>query len=94
MAAIEPTCIRLRIEGRVQGVFFRASVERRAAELGLAGWVRNCADGSVELCAEGSQEACRALKAFCAEGPPAARVDSVRERPCSPSGGTGFEVRY
>jgi acylphosphatase len=94
MAAIEPTCIRLRIEGRVQGVFFRASVQRRAAELGLAGWVRNCADGSVELYAEGSQAACRALKAFCAEGPPAARVDAVRERPCEPSGGSRFEIHY
>jgi acylphosphatase len=66
-----------RIEGRVQGVFFRASTQRRARALGLRGWVRNLADGAVELVAEGGREDCEALLEYCREGPAAAQVTSV-----------------
>lgn len=66
-----------RIEGRVQGVFYRASTQQRARELGLRGWVRNCADGTVELDAEGPRAACEKLLEYCREGPPAARVTSI-----------------
>lgn len=66
------------ISGKVQGVFFRKSTQARARELGLRGWVRNLADGRVELWAEGEAAALEALERWCeAGGPPAARVDAV-----------------
>ena len=66
------------VRGRVQGVFFRASVESQALRLGLTGFVRNQRDGSVEVLAEGGREALMKLAAFLREGPPAARVDAVQ----------------
>jgi acylphosphatase len=68
---------RFRVEGRVQGVGFRAWAARQARELSLAGYVRNASDGSVELEAEGSREALRHLEAGLHEGPPFARVRAV-----------------
>ncbi len=68
---------RVRIHGRVQGVWFRGSTQQRARALGLAGWVRNCADGSVEAVFEGSADRVAAAIAFCGDGPPAARVARV-----------------
>jgi len=53
--ALEKTRVRLRIAGRVQGVYYRASTVQQAQSLGLTGWVRNCSDGSVEAVAEGAQ---------------------------------------
>jgi acylphosphatase len=72
--------VRLNIEGRVQGVWFRDSTRRRATELGVTGWVRNRPGGSVEVLAEGSEEAVKRLIAWCHDGPSAARVDRVKER--------------
>ncbi|MFN3389105.1 MAG: acylphosphatase [Allosphingosinicella sp.] len=68
---------RLRIHGRVQGVFFRNWTVEQAEALGVRGWVRNRHDGSVEALLFGSAEAVEALIARCREGPPAARVDRV-----------------
>jgi len=68
---------RVRIHGRVQGVWFRGSTQQRARELGVSGWVRNCPDGSVEAVFEGRADAVAAALAFCADGPPAARVTRV-----------------
>ena len=65
------------VTGRVQGVGFRASTVDAATHLGLTGWVRNLADGAVELEAQGSESAVAALLAWCANGPPAARVTGV-----------------
>jgi acylphosphatase len=67
------------ITGRVQGVGFRWFVEREAAQLGIAGWVRNREDGSVEVMATGSREQQRALRTRLQQGPRAARVDQVQE---------------
>jgi acylphosphatase len=67
----------IRIHGRVQGVAYRASAARRGRELGLSGYVRNLADGSVEVVAEGEDTALAALVAWCHEGPPLARVERV-----------------
>ena len=69
--------VRARVTGRVQGVFYRASTCDRAAELGVVGWVRNRADGSVELEAEGPREQVEQLIAWCRTGPPGARVAGV-----------------
>jgi acylphosphatase len=68
---------RLRITGRVQGVAFRASTVTVAQALGLAGWVANRADGSVEAVAEGAEAEVAAFIQWCHRGPPAARVDHV-----------------
>lgn len=86
--------LHLRIHGRVQGVFFRASTQRRARELGVDGWVENRPDGTVEVVAEGPEEACRGLLEFCREGPSAARVSDVDVEWQEPAGEfTGFTVR-
>ena len=71
--------VNLRIRGRVQGVYYRASTQREARALGLTGWVRNRPDGSVEALAEGPRPALERLIAWCEEGPPAARVTDVEQ---------------
>jgi len=68
---------RIRVTGRVQGVWFRGWTVDQARELGLSGWVRNRRDGSVEILAEGPDEALAELVRRCHEGPPAARVERV-----------------
>jgi acylphosphatase len=85
--------IRARVTGLVQGVFYRASTEREARRLGLAGWVRNCDDGAVELEAEGPAERVDALVAWCRRGPPAARVQAIDVESIATVGGGGFHVR-
>jgi len=67
------------IEGRVQGVFYRASTETVARRLGLRGWVRNRDDGAVELAAEGDEAALGQLLEWCRRGPAGARVTAVHE---------------
>jgi acylphosphatase len=67
----------IRIEGRVQGVFFRDWTVETARALGLAGWVRNRRDASVEIFASGPADLVDTLIARCHEGPPHARVDRV-----------------
>ena len=69
--------VHLRIEGRVQGVGYRAFVERQAIGLGLSGWVRNRHDGSVEAVLQGTSETVDAMIDLCRTGPAASRVDRV-----------------
>ena len=68
------------VRGRVQGVYFRASAQREARRLGVCGWVRNRADGSLEIVAEGEEAAVRDLHGWAQKGPSAARVDRVDTR--------------
>jgi acylphosphatase len=68
---------RLRISGHVQGVGFRYSLAREARAHGLAGWVRNCRDGSVEALLQGDAGAVDKLISWARHGPPAARVERV-----------------
>lgn len=82
MTSLGPTAgsrIRLVVRGRVQGVGFRWFVRERARAEGLAGWVRNNPDGSVELEAGGPAGGLARLRAAVAEGPDGARVASVHE---------------
>ena len=69
--------VRIRVDGRVQGVFFRASARDEAVKLGLSGWVRNNPDGSVEILAEGEGEKLDELMGWCRKGPLDARVDEL-----------------
>jgi acylphosphatase len=68
---------RVRIEGLVQGVNYRYSTRQKAQELGVNGWVRNLADGSVECLMEGERDKVEALIRWCHQGPPGARVKKV-----------------
>jgi len=67
------------VRGRVQGVGFRWFVEREARILGVSGWVRNNADGAVEVLAQGTREQLSGLRTRLQQGPRAARVDDVDE---------------
>ena len=81
------------VVGRVQGVSFRAATASEARRLGVVGWVRNRADGSVELEVEGAAERVAALLAWCAHGPPDARVARVDASDVAPTGAeTMFSV--
>ena len=81
------------VRGRVQGVAFRWATQEEARRLGVAGWVRNRPDGSVEAVFEGLPEAVARAEAFCATGPPAARVDAVEARDEASEGLEVFAVR-
>lgn len=86
--------VRLRITGRVQGVGYRMAAQREAERLGLAGWVRNAADGAVEAEAQGPEAAVEALVAWCAQGPRFARVAAVETAPIPPEPNqTAFRIR-
>jgi acylphosphatase len=81
------------VGGRVQGVGFRWFVDHEARQLGLAGWVRNNIDGTVEVLAMGSTQQHVALREKLQRGPRAARVDEVKESPADPVPGlTTFRI--
>lgn len=81
------------IEGRVQGVGYRWWAQGEARRLGLAGWVRNRRDGSVELLAIGDPAAIDTLAERCHEGPRAAAVVAVTRSETEDDGSEGFEER-
>jgi acylphosphatase len=85
--------VRVRVTGRVQGVFYRAACAEAARARAVAGWVRNAPDGAVEAAFEGAAADVDELVAWCREGPPLARVDHVEVVREAPSGETGFRIR-
>jgi acylphosphatase len=81
------------VRGRVQGVGFRWFVDHEARQLGLAGWVRNNIDGTVEALAMGTEQQHAALRMKLQQGPRAARVDELKELPAEPVAGlTSFRI--
>jgi acylphosphatase len=84
---------RVVVSGFVQGVWFRQSCRRNAHALGLAGWVRNRADGTVEAVFEGEEEDVAKAVAWCRAGPPAAEVTGIDVTEEAPTGASGFSVR-
>lgn len=85
--------VSLTIVGEVQGVSYRASAQAAATRLGLAGWVRNCANGDVEAEVEGEAAVVEEFVNWCWKGPPAAWVEEVRSKPSSSTGVLkGFSV--
>jgi acylphosphatase len=74
---MEKRRVRVRITGRVQGVFFRAYTRDAAEEIGVAGWVRNLPDGSVGAIFEGDADKVDKMIEWCSEGSPMGRVDRV-----------------
>lgn len=79
--------------GFVQGVFFRAETRNRARSLGLAGWVRNAPDGSVQAVFEGEAERVESMVEWCRRGPGGANVDEVEVEWGEPHGEGSFTVR-
>jgi acylphosphatase len=84
----------IRLSGRVQGVFYRAWTREQARELGLAGWVRNCSDNSVEAHLEGEKGAVEQMIERMRQGPTAARVDDISVEQSEPENARRFEVRH
>ena len=82
--------VRARIQGRVQGVWYRGWTVKTATNLGLAGWVRNRTDGSVEALFHGPDAQVDAMLAACRQGPPAARVDAVSQESAPAPESSGF----
>ena len=80
------------VRGRVQGVFFRAETRTRATSLGLGGWVRNNADGSVEAAFEGDRDRVESMIEWCRRGPPHAYVEDVEVTWEAPHGVPRFAV--
>jgi acylphosphatase len=76
----ERQCRQVIVRGRVQGVYFRAFVEREALKAGIEGWVRNRSDGSVEALFTGPADKVQTVIEACRRGPSAARVDALDER--------------
>ena len=89
------TRAQVRVEGRVQGVFYRQSTVEMAQGLGLCGWVRNLADGSVEALFEGERSRIEQAVAWCRQGPPRATVCQVSVLWLDgPAECAGFTIRY
>lgn len=88
-----PHTIHIRVEGRVQGVGYRAFVEMHAVDLGLSGWVRNRRDGAVEAILQGPRDAIEDMLALCRSGPPAASVERVEVAGEGGGAFSRFEVR-
>jgi len=84
---------RVVVSGRVQGVFFRDSVRRRAEAAGVAGWIRNTSEGTVEAVFEGAPAAVDQLVEFSRTGPSRAEVTSVDVSEEEPEALSGFDVR-
>ncbi|MBV8735059.1 MAG: acylphosphatase [Solirubrobacterales bacterium] len=84
---------RVKVHGRVQGVFFRDSTRQRAKAHGVAGWARNMPDGSVEAVLEGEPNAVQRLVHFLRSGPSHAQVEWVEVQEEDPEGLSGFSIR-
>lgn len=80
------------IRGAVQGVFFRVETRDRARSLGVAGWVRNARDGTVEAAFEGDDEQVESMVDWCRRGPTGARVEAVEVAWAEPEGEDGFSI--
>ena len=89
LVSYQATC-----HGRVQGVFYRASTVKVANKLGVKGWVKNQADGTVLLHAEGQNEAVQQLLEWCKKGPLYAHVTQVEVSEANLEGFSDFSIKY
>ena len=83
---------RVVVHGSVQGVFFRTETRDRARSLGVAGWIRNAPDGTVEAAFEGDDERVASMVEWCRRGPAGARVEDVDVAWVDPEGEEGFSI--
>jgi acylphosphatase len=92
-SAESPTCFRVLVSGRVQGVAFRWHAVEQARQLGVDGWIQNLPDGRVEAWVQGKPPAVESMLAWLARGPAHARVDAVERHREQPGPWQGFNVR-
>ncbi|MCX6290318.1 MAG: acylphosphatase [Bacteroidetes bacterium] len=85
--------VHIKVQGIVQGVFFRKHTQLKATELGITGWVRNSSDGSVEMEAEALSENLIAFINWCHHGPERAVVNKVEVTDSALKNFTSFEIR-
>lgn len=85
---------RVKVKGKVQGVFYRSSAQAKAKELGLSGWVQNEEDGSVLMEVQGEEAKLEKMLEWCRQGPGAAEVNDVEQQEVEPKGQNGFEIRH
>ncbi|MBN7822107.1 acylphosphatase [Bowmanella yangjiangensis] len=85
-------CLKIRVEGRVQGVFFRKQTQQRAVQLGLTGYAKNLQDGAVEVIACGEDAALEQLASFVRQGPPGSQVFSSDTLIFDYQSYSGFEI--
>ena len=83
---------RVVVSGVVQGVFFRTETRDRARSLGVAGWIRNVPDGTVEAAFEGDDERVDSMVEWCRRGPSGASVEQVEVEWVEPEGEAGFSI--
>ena len=86
--------ISVRVTGKVQGVFFRQSTKEKARELGITGLVKNEADGSVYIVATGTGAQLDELVTWCRQGPPRAKVESVKTNELVPQVFESFTIQH
>ena len=86
--------LRIKVSGKVQGVFFRASTKGRAEELGICGWVKNESDGSVLIEAEGEEGSMNEFLNWCKAGPLMSKVENVSTETIEAGNYTDFKIRY
>jgi acylphosphatase len=84
---------RVVVSGVVQGVFFRTETRDRSRSLGVAGWIRNVPDGTVEAAFEGDDERVDSIVEWCRRGPSGASVENVEVEWIEPEGEEGFSIR-
>jgi acylphosphatase len=87
-------CIHFTVSGRVQGVYFRASTQEQAQQLGLVGWIRNTDDGDVEGVAQGDSNDLDLLVEWLHLGPPQANVEQVKVNTIAAGKFQEFEVQH
>lgn len=83
----------IRVYGKVQGVFFRASTQDKAESLGILGWVKNEPDGTVKIEAEGPEQQMQEFIDWCKQGPTYAKVEKVDLKEDNPQGFVRFEIK-
>jgi acylphosphatase len=89
---METIAIKIRVHGKVQGVFYRKSTAEKAASLGLVGWVKNNSDGTVEMLVQGLENQVTKMVEWCWEGPKNAVVSMVEQQEVSPENTADFKV--
>jgi len=86
--------LKIKIEGKVQGVFYRQSAKEKANDLGIKGTVKNCEDDSVEIIATGEEEKLKEFITWCRQGPPQARVINLTMQELSLQEFRNFSISY
>ena len=84
--------VHLLIEGKVQGVFYRATAKDKAEKLHIAGWVKNTSEGAVEITCQGEEKSLQEFIAWCRKGPSQARVEKVHVLELPEQNFQGFHI--